>query len=106
MKSQRKYNVVPCLIWSLITAVLGALVISGLFVPLTVYLLDLLPSGNWGIPPQVFAVGCQGLLLGVPAVLFVVWFVRRRKRAGETKSQQLEKRARLDALMGKDDPED
>jgi len=104
-KPERRYNLLSCLVLGVIGAVLGGLAISGAIYPVTVYLLDLLPSGNWGIPPEVFDVVCNAVAYGVPIVLLVVWLLRRRSRMGAARAEQLERRARLDTLLNKDDKE-
>ena len=93
-RPKRKYNLATCGILSVIGAFFGALVISGLIFPFTAYILDLLPSGNWGIPPEIFTVVCRGGLLLVPIALLVIWLVTSRPHISREK--QLKKRAKLD----------
>ena len=100
---ERKYNLLPCLIVSVVGSILGGLAISGAIVPVTLYLLNLLPGGDWGIPPQVFRIACPAVVYGVPVVVLVIWLVKWRSRANETRAGQLARRARLDALMDREE---
>ena len=97
MKKRRKYNLLSCAILSTIGAFFGALAVSGLIFPFTVFVLSLLPQGNLGIPTEVFQVLCRGILLAIPLVLAIVWLVRARSPA--RLRGQMKQRARLDALL-------
>ena len=56
---ERKYNVRAWVIIFVIGSLVGATVVSGLIVHLSIWFLDLsLSRGNWGIPPLVFQVVC------------------------------------------------
>ena len=100
MKKRRKYNLLSCAVLSTIGAFFGALAVSGLIFPFTVFILSLLPQGNLGIPAEVFQVACRGVLLSIPLVLAIVWFVRARSPA--RLREQRKQRARLDALLEKE----
>lgn len=95
---ERKIRLVPCLVISLIGAVIGALGVTGLFYPLTIWLLQLLPAGNLGIPPEVFEFLCPAaVVLAVLVPLAVGFFVTRPRF---TKRQRHGKRAGWDAFTG------
>lgn len=102
MKSdEKKYNLFPCAVISVFGAILGALGLTGLIVPATVGILELLPN-NWGIPPIVFVMVCRGGLMAIPAGLVMAWLITvyrsRRNRAGH-----LSKQRKLDMLLDTND---
>lgn len=98
---KRKYNLASCLVLSAIGAFFGALAVSGLIFPFTAYVLSLLPHGDLGIPAEVFTVICRGGLIAVPVALVIVWIVRSRSPVRQ--KRQNEQRARLDALLERDE---
>ena len=101
---RREYNLLSCVILSAIGALFGALAISGLVYPLTVFVLSLLPQGDLGAPSEVSAVVCRGSLLAVPLVLAIVGLARWRSPTRSKK--QAEQQARLDALLERDGESD
>jgi hypothetical protein len=69
---ETNYNLFSCFIIGLIGAILGALAISGLIIPVFVYLLNLLPQESLGIPREVSSIVCGG------AFWFVILFIPAR----------------------------
>jgi len=100
---ERKFNLVSCLIISVIGSFFGALGITGLIVPLAQFVLSLLPTtSELGIRPEVVETVCRGVFLLVPAVLVVAWLARTRSRK-EGKAAQHQRRARLNAFTKQED---
>lgn len=100
-ESERKYNLLGCLIISLIGAIVGALGISGLIYPVVVSLIDLLPGGPW-ISPDASRIICRGAMVLIPLLVLVVGFFLTRSRF--SKKHRQEKLARWEVL-GREDEE-
>ena len=100
MEKHKRYNLLSCAVLSAIGAFFGALAVSGLIFPFTVFVLSLLPQGDLGIPTKVSTVACRGVLLTVPLVLAIVWL--GRERSPVRRREQMKQRATLDALLEKE----
>jgi hypothetical protein len=79
---ERKYNLVGCLIISLMGAIVGALGISGLIYPVFVYLIELLPGGPW-ISSDASTIICRGAMVLLPLLVLVMGFLLTRPRFGK-----------------------
>lgn len=102
MKSdEKKYNLFPCAVISMFGVMLGALGITGLIVPATIEILELLPN-NWGIPPIVFVIVCRGGLMAIPAGLVTVWLITVY-RSRRNRAEHLSKQRKLDMLLDTND---
>jgi hypothetical protein len=93
---ERKYNLAACLVISLIGAGIGALGVTGLFYPLTVWLIGLLPSGGLGIPPDVFRFLCPAAIIAAVLGPLAVGFLLTRPRF--SRRRRHEKNAGWDAF--------
>ena len=72
----RNYNLLSCLIISLIGSFFGALAVSGLIIPVSLYLWDLLPKGDLGVPTQLSSVVCSGAFWLVVLFIPAIWGFR------------------------------
>ena len=72
----RNYNLLSCVIISLIGSFFGALAVSGLIIPVSAYLWDLLPKGDLGIPNQLSSVVCSGAFWLVVLFIPATWGIR------------------------------
>jgi CBS domain containing-hemolysin-like protein len=74
---ERNYNIVSCLIISLIGSIFGGLAVSGLIFPVWVYLLNLLPHENLGIPQEISSMVCGGMFWFLVLIAPAIWIIQK-----------------------------